>query len=40
MKKIDNIEEKKERLKNMSKEELENMVLYGIDSELKQGEVR
>lgn len=40
LKKIDEFEEKKMKIKNMSKSELENMVLYGDKIEIKKGEVR
>lgn len=40
MKKLDELEEKRDKLKAMSKEELENMILYGDDTEIKKGEVR
>jgi len=40
MKKLAGKEAKKEKFKNMSKEELENMLLYGENDEIKKGEIR
>lgn len=40
MKKLADTEIKKEKLKNMSRDELENMLLYGGNSEIKKGEIR
>jgi len=40
MKKLIQSEAKKEKIKNLSREELENIMLYGEDNEIKKGEIR